>query len=97
MTFYLYRVRARQVQINNLVRHSYCVTAVLVLYVMNYSNIAMCLVTDGFHPAPQSSDQFLQMWGTGWVVIPYYYYDFKQTKATQILLLIAIKSASLTI
>ena len=22
----------------------------------------------------------------GWVVIPYYYYDFKQTKATQILL-----------
>ena len=32
----------------------------------------------------------------GWVVIPYYYYDFKQTKATQILLLIAFKSAFLT-
>ena len=29
----------------------------------------------------------------GWVVIPYYYYDFKQTKATQILLLIAFESA----
>ena len=32
----------------------------------------------------------------GWVVIPYYYYDFKQTKATQILLLIAFESAFLT-
>ncbi|MCV6577421.1 MAG: hypothetical protein OIF58_16990, partial [Cohaesibacter sp.] len=32
----------------------------------------------------------------GWVVIPYYYYDFKQTKATQILLLVAFKSAFLT-
>ena len=34
MTFYLYGVRARQVQINNLVIESYCVTVVLVLYVM---------------------------------------------------------------
>ena len=32
----------------------------------------------------------------GWVVIPYCYYDFKQTKATQILLLITFKSAFLT-
>ena len=32
----------------------------------------------------------------GWVMIPYYYYDFKQTKATQILLLIAFESAFLT-
>ena len=32
----------------------------------------------------------------GWVVIPYYYFDFKQTKATQILLLIAFESAFLT-
>ena len=34
MTFYLYRVRARQVQINNLVIQSYCVTVVLVLCVI---------------------------------------------------------------
>ena len=32
----------------------------------------------------------------GWVVIPYYYYDFKQTKATKILLLTAFESAFLT-
>ena len=58
----------------------------------------MCLGTDGFHPAPQLSN-FMQVeesivimkvvsvsTDVGWVVIPYYYYDFKQTKATQILL-----------
>ena len=32
----------------------------------------------------------------GWVVTPYYYYDFKQTKATQIVPLIAFESAFLT-
>ena len=68
----------------------------------------MCLGTDGFHPAPQLFD-FMQVeesivivkvvsvsTDVGWVVIPYYYYDFKQTKATQILLVIAFKSAFLT-
>ena len=64
--------------------------------------MAILLMTDGFHPAPQSSYLILCKFKTvvivkvvsvsadvGWVVIPY--------KATQILLLIAIKSASLTI
>ena len=68
----------------------------------------MCLGTDGFHPAPQLSD-FMQVeesivivkvvsvsTDVGWAVIPYYYYDFKQTKDTQFLLLIAFKSAFLT-
>ena len=71
----------------------------------------MCLGTDGFYPAPQLFD-FMQVEESivivkvisvstdlGWVVIPYYYkknYDFKQAKATQILLLIAFKSAFLT-
>ena len=69
----------------------------------------MCLGTDGFHPAPQLSYLILCKFeesivmvkvvsvstAVGWVVIPYYYYDFKQTKATQILLLIAFKSAFL--
>ena len=45
MTFNLYRVRARQVQINNLVIQSYCVTVVIFfmryeidISVINYSN-----------------------------------------------------------
>ena len=37
MTFYLYGVRARQVQMNNLVIQSYCVTVVLVLCVMKWA------------------------------------------------------------
>ena len=54
----------------------------------------MCQVTDGFHSVPQSSylifmqdeDSFAIVKvvsvsaDVGWVVIPYYYYDFKQTR-----------------